>query len=78
MALLSSIFIDYYDFKLTRDDLVFIKKLARVSNIETACDVSSEKSKEIYELAKETFKDDKITIKQDLNGLDRVLIIEKY
>ena len=45
--ILSSIFIDYYDFKLTRDDLVFIKKLARVSNIETACDVSSEKSKEM-------------------------------
>ena len=41
-------------------------------------ELNSEKSKEIYDLAKETFKDDKITIKQDLNGLDRVLIIEKY
>ena len=41
-------------------------------------ELNSEKSKEIYDLAKESFNDAKITIKQDLNRLDRVLIIEKY
>ena len=39
-------------------------------------ELNSEKSKEIYNLAINSFKDNKITIKKDLNGLDRVLIIE--
>ena len=39
-------------------------------------ELNSEKAKEIYDLAKNKFNNDKITIKRDLNGLERVLIIE--
>ena len=39
-------------------------------------ELNSEKVKEIMDLAKNSFNNDRITIKQDLNGLDRVLIIE--
>ena len=39
-------------------------------------ELNSEKVKEILDLAKNSFNNNKITIKQDLNGLDRVLIIE--
>lgn len=39
-------------------------------------ELNSEKSKEIYDIANNCFNGDKITIKKDLNGLDRVLIIE--
>ena len=39
-------------------------------------ELNSEKANEILDLAKNSFINDKITIKKDLNGLDRVLIIE--
>ena len=39
-------------------------------------ELNSELSDKILELAKSSFNNDKITIKKDLNGLDRVLIIE--
>ena len=39
-------------------------------------ELNSEKAKEIYDLAKNKFNNDKIMIKRDLNGLERVLIIE--
>ena len=39
-------------------------------------ELNSDLSNKIFELAKNSFNNDKITIKKDLNGLDRVLIIE--
>ncbi len=39
-------------------------------------ELNSEKANEILDLAKNSFLNDKITIKKDLNGLERVLIIE--
>ena len=39
-------------------------------------ELNSEKANKILELANNSFNSDKITIKRDLNGLERVLIIE--
>ncbi len=42
-----------------------------------ALELNSNLSKDIYDLAKHYFPNDNIVIKQDLNNLDRVLLIEK-